>query len=576
MTAKKTIIYIFTLLVSVACGSTQKVVVTKKTVVTDTQQRQFSYFYYEGIRQKELGLYDQALESFRMSYNIDSLDAGLLAEMSNLLLGSGDKDKALSYMQKAATAEPANWWYNRRLIALYADNKQYNEAIVVARNLLQHFPEKEESYQLLGSLYKQNAEITKAIEVYNALEKITGIEESVAFEKFYLYASQNKIKKAIAEIDRLIARYPANSRYKVIRGDIFMQQKLYPEAFSIYQKVLETDPENPYIYLSLSEYYDAVGEPDKAIGAIVTALKNMQLAVEEKMEIMGQFVPKIISDTTRLDETESLFKLLVEHYPLEEQVHGYYSLFLQYRGRVDEAVNELESMLNINAKNEQTWLQLLQLHMGKENFDEVLKTATRAIAQLPEMPQWYFYKGLVLFRIEKFEEALEANKTGVIFVSDNQAPLRSDFFAQIGDINYKLGRHNEAFEAYDMSLKASPGNVYVMNNYAYYLSELNVDLKKAEMMSAKTVEKEPSNSTFLDTYAWIFFKQGNYSLAKFYIERAVDNLEADYDATVIYDHYGDILWKSGNKEKAAQMWQKAIDKGLKDAVVEDKLKNGLQ
>ncbi|NCU32674.1 MAG: hypothetical protein EOM23_07075, partial [Candidatus Moranbacteria bacterium] len=98
----------------------------------------------------------------------------------------------------------------------------------------------------------------------------------------------------------------------------------------------------------------------------------------------------------------------------------------------------------------------------------------------------------------------------------------------------------------------------------------------AEMMSAKRVEKEPSNSTFLDTYAWIFFKQGNYSLAKFYIERAVDNLEADYDATVIYDHYGDILWKSGNKEKAAQMWQKAIDKGLKDAVVEDKLKNGLQ
>jgi len=43
-----------------------------------------------------------------------------------------------------------------------------------------------------------------------------------------------------------------------------------------------------------------------------------------------------------------------------------------------------------------------------------------------------------------------------------------------------------------------------MNNYAYYLSEEKTDLKKAEKMSAKAVEKEPNNSTYLDTYAWIF------------------------------------------------------------------------
>jgi tetratricopeptide (TPR) repeat protein len=575
MTAKRFLLYSFILLILGACAGTKKVAVAESPALSDSLQRGFSYFFYEGLRLKDAGLYDQAFESFRMSYAIDSLDAGLLAELSGLHLALGEKEQAVQFMQKASDADPLNWWYHRRLVAMYADNKQLDEAIAVSRNLLHNFPEKEEAYQLLGTLYKQKGETAKAIEVYNALEKITGIEESVAFEKFYLYASQNKIKKAVFEIDRLIGRYPANSRYKVIRGDIYMQQKMYPEAFAIYQKVLETDPENPYIYMSLSEYYEAVGQPDKATGSIVTALKNPQLAVEEKMEILGQFVPKIIRDSTRLDETESLFKLLVEHYPLEEQVHGYYSLFLQYRGRNAEAINELESMLNINPKNEQTWLQMLQLYMSEEKFEDVLATANRAIEQIPAMPQWYFFKGLVLFQQEKYEAALEANKEGVNFVSDNQAPLRSDFYAQIGDLNYKMGKHKEAFEAYELSLKANPANVYVMNNYAYYLSELNIELKKAELMSAKTVEKEPSNSTYLDTYAWIFYMQGNYSLAKFYIERAVDNLKPDYDAAVIYDHYGDILWKTNNTGKAKEMWKKALEKGIDTPEIKLKIEKGI-
>lgn len=575
MTVKSLVLYSFTLLVLGACAGSKKAIVAEHPALPDSLQRQFSYFYYEGLRQKESGLYDQALESFRMSYAVDSTDAGLLAEISSLNLVMGNKEQAIMLMQKASDADPLNWWFHRRLLAMYADNKQLDQAIDVSRNLLRNFPEKEEAYQLLGELYKQKGDAEKAIEVYNALEKITGIDESVAFEKFYLYASLNKTKKAVVEIDRLIARYPANSRYKVIRGDIFMQQKLYPEAFVIYQKVLDTDPENPYIYMSLSDYYEAIGQPDKATGAIVTALKNQQLAVEEKMEILGQFVPKIIRDSTRLDETESLFKLLVEHYPLEEQVHGYYSLFLQYRGRNAEAINELESMLNINSKNQQTWLQILQLYMGDGKFDEVLATADRAIEQVPGTPQWYFYKGIVLFQQEKYEEALEANKTGVNFVTDNQAALRSDFYAQIGDLNYKLGKHQEAFEAYELALKANPGNVLVMNNYAYYLSELNIELKKAELMSAKTVEKEPSNSTYLDTYAWIFYMQGNYSLAKFYIERAVDNLKPNYDAAVIYDHYGDILWKSNNHDKAREMWKKALEKGIDTPELKLKIEKGI-
>jgi Tfp pilus assembly protein PilF len=86
--------------------------------------------------------------------------------------------------------------------------------------------------------------------------------------------------------------------------------------------------------------------------------------------------------------------------------------------------------------------------------------------------------------------------------------MRSDLHALAGDSWYKLGEKDSAFIEYDNALKANPQNIMVLNNYAYYLSTEKKDLKKAERMSALTVEKEPENSTYLDTYAWIFYQQG--------------------------------------------------------------------
>ena len=79
-------------------------------------------------------------------------------------------------------------------------------------------------------------------------------------------------------------------------------------------------------------------------------------------------------------------------------------------------------------------------------------------------------------------------------------------------------------------------NVVVLNNYSYFLSLEKKDLKKAERMSAQCIKLEPDNATYLDTYAWIFFVQGNYTLAKIYIESA---LEKDKTKSAeLVDHYG--------------------------------------
>ena len=563
-----------------SCSTTKQTVVSVPVRVqfNDSTQRQFDYYLFEGLNQKDNQQYDQALETFRLCLAIDSLDAGVLSELGILYAVSGFNDNAVQCLEKAIKIDPSNWWYNVRLISMYTGLKNWKRSIEIAVNLQNIYPNKEEVYTMLASFYKETKEYVKAIAAYDKLESLNGIDDSYSFEKFQLYILLNKPQKGVAEIDKLVNKFPSETRYKVLRGDIFMQQKMPEKAYEIYQKVLKDDPENPYVYVSLSEYYKSVNQPDKAMEAIVSALKSDQLDVETKVSVLGQYVEKFAQDSTKLVESESLFKLLVDRYPMEEQVHGYYAVFLLYQKRNAEALSELETMININPKNDQTWIRMIQIYINDKNYKQILTTTARAIENIPKNPIWYFYRGIAQYQLADYRGALTTYEKGMPLITVDQSELKSDFYAQIADIYFKFEKKDSAFVNYEESLAANPKNIMVMNNYAYYLSLDKKDLKKAERMSSKTVELEPKNSTYLDTYAWILYQEGNYSLAKFYIERAIDNLTKEEDPGVVLEHYGDILWmnsKDNGKDdaKALEIWQKSYNSGNKTEELKDKITN---
>jgi len=573
-------LFFFVFLTLVSCASNKPVAQAgpKSLKLSDATQRQFDYYYYEGLRKKDNQNADQAIELIRLCLAIDSTDAGAQSEMGQLYASIGSVDDAVKCLEKSVKYDPTNWWYNVRLITLHTNLKKWNRAIKLTNDLQQIYPDKEEVYGILATLYKETKEYDKAIAAYDRLEALTGIDGSLSIEKFQLYLLSNKPKKAISEIDKLISKYPTESRYRVLRGDIFMQQKMPAKAFEIYKSVLADDPQNAFVYVSLSEYYNAVNQPEKAMESTVSALKNEQMDVETKMVILGQSVEKLIQDSTKLGDTETLFKLLVDRYPLEEQVHGYYAVFLQYCKRNTEAISELETMLNINPKNEQSWMRLIQLYMVDQDYNQIMTVTGRAIVSLPNVPNWYFYRGFAQYQQADYRGALSTYEAALPLITAEQAGLKSDFYSQIADIHYKLEEKDSAFVYYEKALAANPKNIMVMNNYAYYLSLVKSELKKAESMSAKTVELEPKNSTYLDTYAWILYQQANYSLAKFYIEKAVDNLPKGEDPGIILEHYGDILWMNSKDDgkddaKALDMWNKSYNAGNKTEELKLKIEN---
>ena len=80
-------------------------------------------------------------------------------------------------------------------------------------------------------------------------------------------------------------------------------------------------------------------------------------------------------------------------------------------------------------------------------------------------------------------------------------------------------------------------------------------MDKAEEMSYLTVKAEPTNGTYLDTYAWILFEKGKYAEARIYIDQAMKH-EGD-KSSVVVEHCGDIYYLNGEHEQAVEYWKQA-------------------
>ena len=109
----------------------------------------------------------------------------------------------------------------------------------------------------------------------------------------------------------------------------------------------------------------------------------------------------------------------------------------------------------------------------------------------------------------------------------------------------------------------------MLNNYAYYLSLRGENLEEAERMSKMSLEIDPDNASSEDTYAWILFRLKKYADAKKWIEKSLQG-KASNNATQ-QEHYGDILYFLGEKEKALEQWQNAKAQGSGSDKLEKKI-----
>ncbi len=541
----------------------------KAARISAADQRKFDYFFYEGLNLKTAGKFDAAYDAFNHCLAIDSTASAVLYELSSFYAQLNRPEKSLDMLRKAVSYSSDNFTYRLALATMSRNLGMFGEAAEEYKKLVKDYPGKPELNYYLADALTQEGELGEAIDAYDALESSIGMSEALSMQKYKLYNALEQTGNAFKEVEKLAAKFPMESRYQIILGDLHLEKNDTIKALEYYKKAHAIDPESPYYIVSMANYYEVVGDKDAAETQIRNALVNDKLDVETKVGILSRYILKLQQTKKGTESANALFQTLLEQHPEDIDLKQMYGSLLIAQGKNDEARFQFQLITEMEPSDATAWQQLLNLALKSEDIPEVIRICTRCQELFPDAPEYYFYLGIAYFQQEKYQDALDTYRAGLDIIPETNVGLKSDFYGQIGDIYYQIKNMPEAYKAYDDALKYNDKNVVVLNNYAYFLSLEKKDLKKAERMSALAVKLEPNNSTYLDTYAWIFFVQGNYTLAKIYIENALANDTTK--STELIDHYGDILFMSGDKEKALEQWKKAKEMGKVSDVLDRKI-----
>ncbi|MGL5731958.1 MAG: tetratricopeptide repeat protein, partial [Bacteroidales bacterium] len=453
--------------------------------------------------------------------------------------------------------DPNNYWYLYAAANLAQQLNMNEEAIDYYNQIMATHSDKPEIIYSVSEVYVQMGELEKAIQTLDLLEQKMGPMEMISLQKSKLYMTLKQEANAKAEIDKLITAYPNDIRYTLMMGDIAMDSDKRDIAMEYYNKAKAIDPNDGRLQLSLANYYFRVGQQDSAELQIKHALHNKDLEIDVKIDILKDYLKTLYMKKENTQERDNLFDILFESYPQEKELFKLQSSYLITEKRFKEAQDRLTIAVGLDPNDRELWMSLLDVCLRLQEFNEVIATCQKALIYFPKDGEFYYYQSIALGIEEKYQQAIDVLDQGFATMDKNNPRLLSGMYTQMGDLYHQLKDRKKCFEAYDKALEYYPDNASVLNNYAYFLSLDKADLSRAEQMSAKAVKLEPENSTFLDTYAWIYFQMENYFLAKFYMEKAIRNGGDESD--VLVDHYGDILFKNGDVEGALEQWKKALE-----------------
>lgn len=535
--------------------------------VSHNDSLRFKMYYYEAVRQQISGNYAAAYDLLRhcLGINPNAAEAYFMLSFYDGIL-KGDT-VALADVKKASELNPSNNAYLERLGVGYLSINDIAEATKAYEKLSLNSPERSDVLDILAQLYGKQKDYDKMLDVLNRMEALEGASEDLTLAKMRVYSLQGKKQEEYDELKAMSEKHPNDMNYRVMMGNWLLQNGKADEAYGQYLDVLRAEPENIMARMSMIDYYRTSGQVQRADSLQEVMLVSPKTPVDGKMALMRQVVADNEKNGGDSTKVLNLFKRILKEPQETSDMAQLYAAYMTLKNMPQDSISKvLESVLAISPDNVAARLQLIQAEWNKQDFDRVIELSRQALDYNPDELAFYYFLGFAYIQKDDDDSALDVLRRGVSQINDQSNPsLVSDFYAIMGDILHDKGDAQGAYAAYDSCLQWKDDNYGCLNNYAYYLSVENKELDKAAQMSYRTVQAEPDNSTYLDTYAWILFQQKKYGEALQYIDMAVDNDTTT--SAVIIEHAGDIHAMNGDIDGAMQYWNEALKAGPENETI---------
>ncbi len=491
--------------------------------------------------------YLAAIDKYNQALKIEKA-AGIYFALSKLYSNVTQHQKSLEFGLEAIKLNPENLDYKEHVSDTYIILGDYQNALKYLQEISAKRPDDINIIYNIGRMYEALKMPSEALKYYENITENYLYDETVLLRMTDIYESFNDYANTAATIEKLLVINPTDINLKYSAAAAYVKVPDYDKAIRIYEEILASTPNNRDVQTEVIKLYFRQHRNQEAFDKYSKMLNKDSVDFMTKMDVAVAFLQASSEDKEALGVSRNILQNLKEAYP-NEWMPEYYLIYIDVQDRPEEADERFNRLLAKTDTSAELYVQTGFYYYEKNSFKKAANIFGTGAEKFPGDFRLHYLTGNSLYRLGDnksalpyLEEAIKLNPTDLNTIST------------LGLVYDDLKMNTECKQLYEEAFKTYPDNIQLLNNYAYHLSEINENLEEAKVMSKKTIDKEPDNASYLDTYGWILFKLKDYKNAVIYIEKAI-RLEK---SGTLLDHLGDVYEAMGEIVKALKTWNEAL------------------
>lgn len=486
-----------------------------------------------------------------------------------------------NYYQFSGDLSNAGYWYSQitpdqnadyiylGYIPYLAANNNFSSIVELIPKYDERFKNNLEIQLLFALALETTGNKSEAERRMVALNEQYKTNQELAFKVIQLYLMRAEPENALKVIDNLLnsAHKPNNYVFYFLKAQAFLQLNKKAEALTTVQYCIQSFPKfdkSWLLYAALQEQH----------GKIEEAIKGYNNYLQITTDATGEIQKHLLQLTFKNNLTKKLSQK--KETGLKEQA---FTLFEQ--NSFTKALHSINSYLEKNNSDTQARLLKIQLLISTRKIDEAAQLLKEWSLESTDAKVWLktlhllsylglpYKKGLQL--LQTIEKQKGSTSEVLLYQSDlalrdnNQTlalhllqraykntligPIKASIALQISLIYLDQKQWVDAKKIIEDALTVDQNYLPLHNVLAYLYSTKLKNTSRAMELIETVLQKDPENPHFLDTKAFIYYKQRDFKQATTLLQKSAQLCPTDF---TILSHLGKCYYKQGKKDLALQ------------------------
>ena len=327
----------------------------------------------------------------------------MLALLSHCYLLAYQLEEAKLYLDNAKKIAPDNASVGWNTARIKLKEKNPLEALNVARDTSQRFPDDVEGMGVLGACLRANGEMVESLDVLNrAIELNPNYAEALVNRGLIRLSQENK-PKALADLELAHKLKPHIKQIWELVVGLKVEAQEYSDAIVLLNNMIEIDPEDEKRLATLALCYQHLKDFNSAIEAY-----NKVLAIKPDYADAYYNMGNALKDQGKLEEAIEAYNKALAINPDHADAYNNMGITLKDQGKLEEAMEAFNKALAIKPDNADAYNNMGITLKEQGRLEEAIEACNKALAIKPDYAQAYNNMGNALQDQSKLEEAIEA------------------------------------------------------------------------------------------------------------------------------------------------------------------------